>query len=224
MTERHEQADSAIRLRAALDAPDSSMRLQAALTAGTRPAPEFIDVLVARCAVEPDFYVRDMLTWALIHQERAATMERLLPELRSEIPQARSQAMHTLSKVGDPAAWPAIPRELLTDSDDEVARAAWRAAVGLAPAEDRRQLADVLGTQFARGDRDVQLSLSRALAELGVAAEPTVDQAKTHPDEAVRVHAVATERIMQDPAEGFDAAMHEAKRAVALRGAPQADG
>ncbi|WP_308221483.1 HEAT repeat domain-containing protein [Microbacterium kunmingense] len=75
MTHTTSQQNAAA-LRAALETPDASHRLQAALSAGTRPDPEFIDVLVARCAVEPDFFVRDMLTWALVRQDRAPTPRR----------------------------------------------------------------------------------------------------------------------------------------------------
>ncbi|MGD9607505.1 MAG: HEAT repeat domain-containing protein, partial [Leucobacter sp.] len=57
-------------LRAALSADDSSDRLQAALTAGTRPDEAYLEPLLDRCAVEPDFYVRDMLTWALTRLPR----------------------------------------------------------------------------------------------------------------------------------------------------------
>lgn len=53
------------RLLEALAGGNSSTRLKAALAIGTRPQPGVVDVLVARCAVEPDFFVRDMLTWAL---------------------------------------------------------------------------------------------------------------------------------------------------------------
>lgn len=50
------------RLRAALAVDSSSVRLQTAMAAGLRPKDAYIDVLVQRCAVEPDFFVRDMLT------------------------------------------------------------------------------------------------------------------------------------------------------------------
>ena len=51
------------RLREALRDPSSSARLQAALAAGTHPDPAYVGALIEQCAVEPDFYVRDMLTW-----------------------------------------------------------------------------------------------------------------------------------------------------------------
>jgi hypothetical protein len=50
---------------AALAAGDASTRLKAVLAIGSSAQPALLDTLVARCAVEPDFYVRDMLTWAL---------------------------------------------------------------------------------------------------------------------------------------------------------------
>ncbi|MBV1850541.1 HEAT repeat domain-containing protein [Catellatospora tritici] len=208
------------RLRAALAAPAASVRLQAALTAGTRPHAEHVEPLVERCAVEPDFFVRDMLTWALTRHEAAPTVDRLLIELKSATPQARSQALHTLSKIGARRVWSAITSELLRDSDDEVARVAWRTAAGLVPPGSEARLAEELSTQFNRGDRDVRLSLSRAFATLGEAALPVVERAKAARDPGVRAHAMATERIMRDPEEGFDAAIAQAQRTLALLGAP----
>lgn len=196
----------------ALSAEDSSTRLKAALAAGTRPDPGFADALVARCAVEPDFFVRDMLTWALTRLPPRVTVPRLLAELRSEPAQARSQALHTLSKIGDRAAWPAITRSLLHDADDEVARSAWRAAVVLVPERERADLAAELVTQLGRGDRDRRLSLSRALVALGDASEAALRKGLENRDPMVRAHARATERLLHDPDAGFD----EGKRIVAL--------
>ncbi|WP_106403401.1 HEAT repeat domain-containing protein [Actinocorallia populi] len=194
----------------------SSVRLKAALAAGTDPDPRFVDEIIERCAVEPDFYVRDMLTWALTRHSPSMTVPRLLDEVRSERAQARSQALHTLSKIGDRRAWPAITRELLTDADDEVARSAWRAAVVLVPEGEEPGLAAVLATQLGRGGREMQLSLSRALIELGEMIVPALRAAMTDPDPGVRRHAIATERLLQDPEAGFEFAVEEAKRIMVL--------
>jgi len=223
MTDTNIDSRAASRLGDALQSPDAPTRLQAALTAGTHPNPAYVEVLIARCRVEPDFYVRDMLTWALTRHDREATVDLLLPELGSPTPQARSQALHSLSKIGDPRAWPAITPSLLTDDDVEVARAAWRTAAGLAPEAERAGLAEVLATQFARGDRDLQLSLSRAFATLGAPAAGAVEKASTYPGPEVRIHAIATAHLMENPDDGFDAAVAEARRVVALRAAPKAD-
>ncbi|MEU8762281.1 HEAT repeat domain-containing protein [Streptomyces sp. NPDC048659] len=197
---------------------DPSVRLRAALAVGSDPAPGSVGPLVERCATEPDFSVREMLTWALTRHTPAATVPALLPELRSARGQARSQALHTLSKIGDRAAWPAITPALLADPDDEVARAAWRAAVVLVPEGAEPALAVGLAAQLGRGPRETRLSLSRALIALGDAARPALDAAADHADPEVRAHALATEVLRRDPEAGFEFAVEEAKRIVALGG------
>ncbi|WP_188043318.1 HEAT repeat domain-containing protein [Changpingibacter yushuensis] len=208
------------RLRDALSVTSASARLQAALTAGTRPDESYIEVLVERCGVEPDFFVRDMMTWALTRHDPALTVAAVLPQLRSASAQARSQALHTLSKIGDPATEAAITADLLHDENAEVARAAWRTAAGLVPAGYEAELAQELVSELGRGDREAQRSLSRAFAVLGTAAEPVIEDAARSEDQAVSAHAVATLAVMADPDEGFDVAIAEARRVVALRGVP----
>ncbi|TJZ54115.1 HEAT repeat domain-containing protein [Streptomyces piniterrae] len=200
----------------ALENSNSSVRLRAALAVGTTPDPRFIDKLIERCAIEPEFYGREMLTWALTRHSSSMTVPKLIDELRSERAQARSQALHTLSKIGDRRAWPAITRALLTDADDEVARSAWRAAVVLVPEDDEAELARVLATQLGRGERETQLSLSRALIALGEVILPILRPAMTDPHPRPRTHAIATERLLRNPDAGFEFAIEEAKRIVAL--------
>ncbi|MGW1839851.1 HEAT repeat domain-containing protein [Streptomyces sp. NPDC002067] len=212
-TDTDTPADRALK---ALAHGDASVRLRAALTVGTDPRPPHIAPLLARCAIEPDFSVREMLTWALTRHPSDATLPGLLAELRSPRAQARGQALHTLSKTGDRRAWPALTRSLLTDADDEVARTAWRAAVALAPEEEAPELAAVLATQLGRGGRETRLSLSRALIALGDAGTPVLRAAAHGPDPLVRDHALVTEALRRDPDAGFDCAVEEAKRIVAL--------
>jgi HEAT repeat protein len=218
MTMQEQDTDTSRTLPALADSR-SSERLRAAMAIGTTPDPRFVDTLVERCAIEPEFHVRDMLTWALTRHPASVTVPELLKELRSERAQARSQALHTLSKIGDRRAWPAITRALLSDADDEVARSAWRAAVVLVPRGEEPELAAVLATQLGRGERETQLSLSRALVALGEVIVPTLDAAMTDSDPRVRAHAIATERLLRDPDAGFEFAIEEAKRVVALGGA-----
>jgi HEAT repeat protein len=204
-------------LIAALAAGAASTRLQAALAIGSNPEPDLLDTLIARCAIEPDFYVRDMLTWALTRLPSEITVPRLLAELRSERAQARSQALHTLSKIRDSSAWPAITRSLLCDPDDEVARSAWRAAVVLVPDGQQKDLAEELAAQLGRGDREVQLSLSRALVALGEdAIGPVLRKAMSSDNPGVQAHASATERLVREPDAGSELAVSEAKRRFAL--------
>jgi HEAT repeat protein len=201
-------------LRTQLGNADPSVRLQAALSAGTFPQSDYVDVLVERCAVEADFFVRDMLTWALTRHPADLTVPRLAEETASDVPQARSQALHTLSKVGDPRGWPAVTAAVIQDADESVARAAWRAGVILVPLGQEEELAQVLATQLGRGDRDVQLSLARALAELGDHAMPALEAARLHSSAGVRAHALAIERLIEDPEDYFDSAIFEAMRLV----------
>ncbi|GAA3935667.1 HEAT repeat domain-containing protein [Streptomyces gulbargensis] len=197
----------------------SSVRLRAAMAVGTEPEDRFVGPLVERCAVEGEFYVRDMLTWALTRHPVALTLPALVRELRSERTQARSQALHTLSKIGDGRAWPAITRALLCDGDEDVARSAWRAAVVLVPEGEEAGLAETLATQLGRGGQETQLSLSRSLAGLGEGVVPVLRAASAGAGPAARAHALATERLLRDPDTGFAFAIEEAKRVVALGGA-----
>ncbi|MEU6427618.1 HEAT repeat domain-containing protein [Microbispora sp. NPDC046973] len=211
-----EEDTNTMRALQGLEDGSSSVRLQAVLAVGTSPDPRFIDKLIERCAIEPDFYVRDMLTWALTRHSSSMTVPKLIGELRSERAQARSQALHTLSKIGDRQAWPAITKALLTDADDEVARSAWRAAVVLMPEGEDSELAGVLATQLGRGERETQLSLSRALIALGEVIMPVLRAAMTSRDPRVRRHAIATERLWRNPDAGFELAIEEAKRVAVL--------
>ena len=211
------------RVIAALAAENASTRLQAALALGSNPEPshELADILIARCAIEPDFYVRDMLTWALTQLPSDITVPKIVAELASGVAQARSQALHTLSKIKDLTTFAAITQRLLRDPDDDVARSAWRAAVVLVPEGQKTELAEELATQFGRGGREVQLSLSRALVALGGdAVEPVLRQAMASPVPGVRAHASATERLLSDPHAGSELALHEAKRQFALKDRP----
>lgn len=210
------QDTDTFRVLQGLEGGDSSVRLRAALAVGTAPDPAYIDKLIERCAIEPEFSVREMLTWALTRHSAAMAVPKLIDELRSERAQARSQALHTLSKIGDRRAWPAITRELLSDADDEVARSAWRAAVVLVPEGEEVELAGVLAAQLGRGEHETQLSLSRALIPLGEVILPTLRAVMTDLDPRVRTHAIATERLLRDPEAGFEFAIEEAKRIMAL--------
>jgi HEAT repeat protein len=211
-----ERTPQITRVTDALGVQDPSVRLRAALAAGSEPDPGLLEALVERCAVESDFFVRDMLSWALTRLPPEITLPRIRRELDSERAQARGQALHTLSKIGDGSAWAWITQDLLRDADDEVARTAWRVAVALVPESEKVSLVDDLVGQLGRGGREVQLSLSRALVDLGDVIMSALEKAAAHPDPAVAAHARATELLRQDPETGFDAALDEAKRVVAL--------
>ena len=201
-------------LEAAFAEPDPSVRLNAVMAAGINPDPLDLDALVDRCAVEPDFEVREMLTWALLRLPAELVVPRIVGELGRPEAQARAQALHTLSKIRDGTAWPAVAARL-DDDDSEVVRTAWYSAVALVPESERSWLAGKLAERLGRGDREMRLSLSRALVGLGEEAiAPILAAAAAHENEAVRHHGAETEQLLRDPNSGFDADLYRARREV----------
>lgn len=179
-------------LQALLSSPDQSVRLKAALAAGTYPNPDFIEILLSQCSHEPDFFVRDTLSWALMRHDQGVVVERLKTELISPIAQARSQALHTLSKIGDKKNYSLITEQHLVDIEDSVASTAWRAASVLVPEEEKPALVAILVTQLGRGDSDTQFGLTRFLCAIGEAIVGPLTEAAKSPDEEIRVQAEFT--------------------------------
>ncbi|WP_040158767.1 HEAT repeat domain-containing protein [Nigerium massiliense] len=216
MDPSHDRQPSPVEeLATALESPDSSIRLKAAMLAGTYPEPTVLGHLIDRCRVEGDFYVREMLTWALIQHARPSVIPLLRTELSSGVPQARSQALHTLSKLVVPESWPWVFPHLLEDADDEVARAAWRVAVAIVPRGSESDLLAILIDQLGRGDLEVKKSLARALVELEIIHPPVTatlrDTVGTSTREA-GAHAQATIKLINDPGASFPALLAEASR------------
>jgi HEAT repeat protein len=167
-------------LQALLESPDQSVRLNAALAAGTYPEVEFIEVLITQCAIESDFFVRDTLSWALMRNDVTKVVKRLETELQSNNLQAKSQAIHTLSKIGDKNNYSLITDQMLFDSDDFIASTAWRVASVLVPDDEKPILVQKLITQLGRGDSDVQFGLTRFLCALGECiVEPLIEASKS---------------------------------------------
>jgi hypothetical protein len=179
-------------LQELLNSPNQSVRLKAALAAGTYPNPDHIEILISQCANESDFFVRDTLSWALMRHDQKSVVEKLKIELKSQNPQARSQALHTLSKIGDKDNYELITRDLLLDPDDFVASTAWRSASVLVSDNDKQALVELLISQLGRGDSDTQFGLTRFLCAIGQAIVAPLMHAAQSADETVRTHAEFT--------------------------------
>ena len=179
-------------LQELLNSPNQSVRLKAALSAGTFPNSDHIEILVSQCANESDFFVRDTLSWALMRHDQTSVVDRLKIELKSENSQARSQALHTLSKIGDKENYTLITRDLLLDSDDFVASTAWRSASVLVPENQKQALVELLISQLGRGDSDIQFGLTRFLCAIGEPIVAPLMQAAQSADETVRTQAEFT--------------------------------
>jgi hypothetical protein len=119
-------------------------------------------------------------------------MARLIPELTSPINQARSQAIHTLSKIGDKKNYSLITLDLLLDPEDSVASTAWRAASVLVPDDEKDALVKVLMTQLGRGDSETQFALTRFLCAIGDAILEPLKEAAGSPNEEIRLQAEIT--------------------------------
>jgi hypothetical protein len=168
-----------------LASPDQSVRLKAALAAGTYPEEEFIEILISQCAIETDFFVRDTLSWALMRNDISKVVKRLETELQSSNLQAKSQAIHTLSKIGDKANYPLITDEMLFDPDDFIAATAWRVASVLVPDDQKADLVKKLITQLGRGDSDTQFGLTRFLCAIGESIVEPLTEASNSADENI---------------------------------------
>ena len=191
---------------------NSSTRLRRALAMGTNPQSGDLPMLIEQLGSEPDFFVRDMLTWSLTRHPQAQVYPLLVRALDN--PRARAQALHTLSKLGHPDTWAVITPALLHDDDAAVRTTAWRVAVASVPeAEVDDLIAELIG-ELGRGEVETQRSLSRALASFGPLARDRVQHVAHHAQ-----HALA---LIDDP-DGEDHTHLEFARKVAALGIDSAD-
>ncbi|WP_096460109.1 hypothetical protein [Corynebacterium suranareeae] len=190
---------------------NASIRLQAALSAGTTADTSAIDILVQRSGVEQDFFVRDMITWALTRMPAREILDRVVADLDTnpnDRPFGASQALHTLSKLKVADSWQELKARPGLLHRDDTAQTAWRTFVGLVPEEDTAWLAGHLFQELDKGTLEIQRSLSRAMAELE-GREASISEllgALTSP------HAVATAKLIADPDSDFMADLEEARR------------
>lgn len=164
--------------------PDRDVRQRAVIALGERADPATADALVAQLFAEPDFFVRDTLTWAVTRLGSSALPAVLAGLGEQRGPEVRTQALRTLSKVADPTTVSAI----LTLIDDDEPAVSAKARWALARIGDPRvvpELADRLGAKTP----EVQNALTDVLASFGSGAVPTLVDALAHPDAAVRQHA-----------------------------------
>ncbi len=141
-------------------------------------APELVELM----ATEPDAFVRETLTWAVV-QDRAAAAPALVAALgRHDLP--HEPVLHALSKVGDPATVPAILPHAASE-DPVVAAKAWWALGRIADESSLPVLLAALGAEQAQ----LRHSLTRALLQFGARAIDALERELDHPDAAHRSHA-----------------------------------
>lgn len=171
-------------LLAQLSDPDKNARLRAVMALGQSGDPAALPVLLDRLRAEPDFFVRDNMSWA-IASCGAVAVEPLIALLEDELPTVRYQAAHALSKLRDARAVPAL-LATLHDADADVAL---KAVYALGRIGDVRAL-PALTQEIGSGSRERRTRREEALEAFGEDAIPHVSAMLTHADTAVRVEVV----------------------------------
>lgn len=173
---------------------DPSMRQRAALYLGTHADDSLAGDLVSLLVTEPDFYVRETLTWAVVTRSKS-TYPLLVEALHDEGP-ARVQVLHALSKIREPASVAEI-LPLTDDEDDAVAAKSWWALGRIGTPGAVIALIDHLGVE----DEFRRRELTRALEQAGEAAvEGLAARLRDDPEQSVRRHAAEALLAIGDPA------------------------
>lgn len=181
-------------LRAALS-PDPQVRLRAALWLGTSADANVAAELVALLVSEPDPFVRETLTWAVVRHSDA-TVPHLVAGLDGADP-SRAHVLHALSKIQDPDVLAHV-LPLVDDPHPDVAAKAWWVLGRTGHAGAAPVLLRLLGRQDDEGRR----GLTRALEQLGAPAVPGLGAALSSAVPAVRRHAAEALVAVGAPAIG----------------------
>lgn len=166
---------------------DSSVRQRAALYLGIHADDAVARELVSLLISEPDFYVRETLTWAVV--TRADATYPLLVDALQDTGPERVQVLHALSKIRRPEAVAQI-LPLVDDPDEHVAAKARWALGRTATPGAVSALIDHLGEQddFSRRELTRALEQAGAAAVAGLAArlvEATEPSVRSHAAEVL---------------------------------------
>jgi HEAT repeat protein len=176
LTNKLQDVDKNVRIKAALDI--------GALGVGALGNSTVLPALTAQLVQEPDFFVRENITWAIVRMGKAAVMP-MMALLEHTDPMARFQAAHALSKLGDTRAVNALVIAL----QDEHLEVVQKAAFALGQLKDETAipaLVDLLGDKHP----ELQTTVQKALEGFGIAALPMLELAVHHQDWVAREQAV----------------------------------
>lgn len=189
----HQIGDLDPALAGLMDA-DKDVRQQTALGLGHRPDPERAADIARALWQEPDFFVRETLTWVLIQTPGPAVeaAQRILGEADSV---TRLQALHVLSKVADPTTVDTVTG-YIDDPDPAVAEKARYALARIGDPRVIPQLVDRLGDV----DLATRDAMTRTLTEFGEDAVPALVIALQAPKPVVRAHAAEVLCFIGSPA------------------------
>jgi HEAT repeat protein len=165
---------------------DRDVRGRAALDLGNLGDTDAVASLIDALADEPDFYVREDITWALVRMREAALMP-LMQRLQDASPTMRHLAAHTLSKISDSRSTEALV-QATQDADTAVAAKAIFALGQIGDVAAIPALVMLLSDER----REVQTSLNGVLERFGSDAIPALSEALHHERWQVREHAADT--------------------------------
>lgn len=173
--------------------PDKNVRIRAALDLGATQHRDALPDLMERLGHEPDFFVRENLTWAIVRMGPDA-VPLLLGLLERPDAATRLQAVHTLSKIADPASAAGL-KLAVNDLDDEVARKAIFALGQMGHPDALHTLMAGVGYP----DPERRNTLSTALVAFGHAALPPLLKVLRHPEAPRRAHAADILGLLGNP-------------------------
>jgi HEAT repeat protein len=190
--------------------PDKNVRIEAALEIGKLADSRALPLLLERLGTEPDFFVRENVTWAVVRIGADAVVP-LIDLLHGTDVAARFNAAHTLSKLADARAVPA----LLATLDDPDEKLVQKAVYALGAIGDVSALPALL-ERVGSGSRELRSSVNEALEVFGELAIPYLVAAMATREASVRVEvAEILGSIGGDAADGaLAAAIDDADAAV----------
>jgi HEAT repeat protein len=163
--------------------PDKNVRSSAVFALEKLDDAGVADALIQALSTEPDFYVREDLTWALVRIGEPA-FQKLLDMLGDRQASGRSYMAHTLSKMRDARAVDAL-LGVLHDPDLAVVR---KAVFALGQIGETRAIPAIVGL-LGHEDEELQTVLTQALEQFGPSAVPDLLRAMAHESPTVREQA-----------------------------------
>jgi HEAT repeat protein len=176
-----------------LQNPDKNLRLQATLHLGKPDNLEALPALTAQLVQEPDAFVCENITWAIVRIGQAA-LEPMLDVLRTSNPTGRLRAAHVLSKLNDMRSVNA----LILSLQDEDLGVVQKAAFALGQLGDARAIA-ALTQRLGEQQIDFRETLLTSLERFGSRALPLLKPLLNHKHWSVREQTVTVMGFIADP-------------------------
>jgi HEAT repeat protein len=169
--------------------PDKNIRSQAAVNIGKLDDESWVDSLIQALITEPDMYVREDITWALVRMKETA-LQPLVDLLDDQNPSTRHHVTHVLTKIGGQE----VVEPLIHSLPDTNGAVVSKAAFGLAQIGDERAIPELVNL-LGHPQREVETMLMDVLERFGTAAvQPLIERMN---DECWPVREQATDILGQ---------------------------